>query len=111
MKTATLGRPEASTLTRKERMPLFATWLMSQRNKKGQNIRQILFDILYTGKPGSIWERIYAASKTEELWVSHYGINSIAEVIGWAQPETTPPRNGRTNKALRALGYPVRINF
>ncbi len=92
-------------------MPLFATWLMSQRNKKGQNIRQILFDILYTGKPGSIWERIYAASKTEELWVSHYGINSIAEVIGWAQPETTPPRNGRTNKALRALGYPVRINF
>ena len=25
--------------------------------------------------------------------------------------ETTPPRNGRTNKALRALGYPVKINF
>ncbi|PUP54657.1 phospholipase, partial [Salmonella enterica subsp. enterica] len=23
----------------------------------------------------------------------------------------TPPRNGRTNKALRALGYPVRVNI
>jgi hypothetical protein len=32
-------------------------------------------------------------------------------VVGWARPEDTPPRNGRTNKALRALGYPVRVNI
>lgn len=111
MSTSTLGRPDVNTLSRDERMPLFANWLMSLRNKKGQDIRQILYDILYKGKPEKIWERIYAASKTEELWLPHYGINSIAEVVGWAQPETTPPRNGRTNKALRALGYSVRINF
>ena len=109
--TSTLGRPDVNTLSRDERMPLFANWLMSLRNKKGQHIRQIPYDILYKGKPEKIWERIYAASKTEELWLPHYGINSIAEVVGWAQPETTPPRNGRTNKALRALGYSVRINF
>lgn len=111
MSTATLGRPEVKTLSREERLPLYSAWLMSLRNKKGQDILQILYDILYTGKPQNIWERIYAASKTEELWLPHYGINSIAEVVGWAQPENTPPRNGRTNKALRALGYPVRINF
>ncbi len=39
------------------------------------------------------------------------GISSIAEVVGWARPEDTPPRNGRTNKALRALGYPVKVNI
>lgn len=111
MSTATLGRPEVKTLSRDERVPLYARWLMNQRNKKGQDIRQILFNILYVGKPDEIWERIYAASKTDELWIPHYGINSIAEVVGWAQPETTPPRNGRTNKSLRALGYPVKINF
>lgn len=111
MSATTLGRPDVTTLTRDERLPLYASWLMSLRNKKGQDVRQILYDILYTGKSDKIWERIYAASKTEELWLPHYGINSIAEVVGWAQPETTPPRNGRTNKALRALGYPVRINF
>jgi hypothetical protein len=111
MSTTTLGRPDIQTLSREERLPLFASWLISQRNKKGQDIRQILFEIMYTGKPENIWERIYAASKTDELWIPHYGINSIAEVVGWAQPETSPPRNGRTNKSLRALGYPVKINF
>ncbi|WP_299494175.1 phospholipase D-like domain-containing protein [uncultured Shewanella sp.] len=111
MSTATLSRADTKTLSREERIPLFAKWLMAQRNKKGQDIRQILFDILYTGKPENIWERIYAASMTDDLWIPHYGINSIAEVVGWAQPETTPPRNGRTNKSLRALGYPVRVNF
>ena len=111
MTTATLGRPDIKTLSREERLPLFASWLMAQRNRKGQDIRQILFDIMYTGKPENIWERIYSASMTDELWIPHYGINSIAEVVGWAQPETTPPRNGRTNKSLRALGYPIRISF
>ncbi|EMA9068545.1 phosphatidylserine/phosphatidylglycerophosphate/cardiolipin synthase family protein [Vibrio parahaemolyticus] len=111
MSTAILGRPEVKTLSRDERVPLYARWLMNQRNKKGQDIRQILFNILYVGKSDEIWERIYAASKTDELWIPHYGINSIAEVVGWAQPKTTPPRNGRTNKSLRALGYPVKINF
>ncbi|ABI73841.1 phospholipase D-like domain-containing protein [Shewanella frigidimarina] len=111
MSTATLGRSDVITLSREERLPLFASWLMNQRNKKGQDIRQILFDILYKEKPKNIWERIFLASMTDEVWIPHYGINSIAEVVGWAQPETTPPRNGRTNKALRALGYPVKINF
>lgn len=111
MKATTLGRADAASLTLAERVPLFTEWFMKQRNQKGQDIRSVLYDVLYSGKPENIWERIYHASKTEELWLPHYGINSIAEVVGWAQPETTPPRNGRTNKALRALGYPVRITF
>ncbi len=91
MSTATLGRSDVITLSREERLPLFASWLMNQRNKKGQDIRQILFDILYKEKPKNIWERIFLASMTDEVWIPHYGINSIAEVVGWAQPETTPP--------------------
>ncbi|UOR17318.1 hypothetical protein LOS88_13875 [Aeromonas veronii] len=110
MSTASLGRPDAKTLTRDERLPLFAHWLYQQRNAKGQDIRQVLFDILYTGKQSDIWERIYHASKTDDLYIPHYGLNSIAEVIGWARPELTPPRNGRTNKALRALGYDIKVN-
>lgn len=45
----------------------------------------------------------------KKYFLPHYGLNSIAEVIGWAQPEIAPPRNGRTSKALRALGYDVRV--
>lgn len=110
MSTASLGRPDVKTLTRDERLPLFAHWLYQQRNAKGQDIRQVLFEILYTGKQSDIWERIYHASKTDDLYIPHYGLNSIAEVIGWARPELTPPRNGRTNKALRALGYDIKVN-
>ena len=54
-------------------------------------------------------ERLYKAGRTSEYGISHYGLNSIAELVGWARPEVAPPRNGRTSKALRALGYDVRI--
>ena len=111
MPTSVLGRPDVSTLTRKERLPLFAELLYSLRNNRGQSIIDVLNFILYSGREAGIWERIYQAGKLPEYKIKHYGINSIAEIVGWARPEATPPRNGRTNKALRALGYPVKINF
>ncbi|WP_220745735.1 phospholipase D family protein [Shewanella colwelliana] len=107
--TSTLGRGDVTTLTREERIPLYAKLMFSLRNAKGQTITELLEFVLYGGKPESVWERIYMAGKLPEYKMLHYGINSIAEVAGWAMPEHTPPRNGRTNKALRALGYPVKV--
>lgn len=111
MSTESLGRPNQKSLTREERLPLFTDWLYSQRNGKGQTVIELLEFVLYRGKPENMWERIYQASKHEDYRFAHYGISSIAEVVGWARPEDTPPRNGRTNKALRALGYPVKVNI
>ncbi len=107
--TSTLGRGDVTTLTREERIPLYAKLMFSLRNGKGQTITELLEFVLYGGKPETVWERIYMAGKLPEYKMPHYGINSIAEVAGWAMPEHTPPRNGRTNKALRALGYPVKV--
>jgi hypothetical protein len=56
-----------------------------------------------------MWERLYTAARDPNYALPHYGLNSIAELAGWARPEVAPPRNGRTSKALRALGYDVRI--
>lgn len=111
MSTESLGRPNQKSLTREERLPLFTDWLMNQRNGKDQPLSQLLKFVLYGGKPEMMWERIYLAGKHDDYRFAHYGINSIAEVAGWARPEDTPPRNGRTNKALRALGYPVKVNI
>lgn len=111
MSSESLGEPNKKTLTRNERLPLYTKWLISQHNQKGQNIFELLEFVLYGGKAENMWERIYLAGKDEDYKFAHYGINSIAEVAGWAKPEDTPPRNGRTNKALRALGYPVKINI
>lgn len=84
---------------------------MGQTNQKGVTIAELLNYVLYGGMPSFMWERIYQAGKDEQYKFQHYGINSIAEVVGWARPDDTPPRNGTTNKALRALGHPVHVNI
>ncbi len=111
MSAETFGYSAKTSLNKEERAVLFTKWIMGQTNQKGMTIAELLNYVLYGGKPSLMWERIYLAGKDEEYKFQHYGINSIAEVVGWAKPEDTPPRNGRTNKALRALGYPVRVNI
>ncbi len=109
--TSTIGRPEAESMTLNERLPYFAKTILGFQNKRGENVLQLLDFVLYGGKEKNMWERIFLAGHDEEYRIAHYGTNSIAEVAGWTKPEISPPRNGRTNKALRALGYDVRIVF
>lgn len=109
MDLATLGRTDVKTLSREERVPLYAEWLLKQRNAKGWSVLELLNHVLYGGNEGELWERLYTAARDPNYALPHYGLNSIAELIGWARPEIAPPRNGRTSKALRALGFDVRI--
>ena len=104
-----LGRPEVKSMDRAGRLELFAPVIMAERNKKGWDVRQLLHYVLYEGADKDIWGRLYHAGRDREYSIARYGLNSIAEVVGWARPEVVPPRNGRTSKALRALGYEVRI--
>ncbi|WP_163363280.1 phospholipase D-like domain-containing protein [Enterobacter cloacae] len=111
MSAETFGQPATKSLNKEDRAVLFTKWIMGQTNQKGMTIAELLHYVLYGGTPSLMWERIYQAGKDEQYKFQHYGINSIAEVVGWARPDDTPPRNGRTNKALRALGYPVHVNI
>ena len=109
MRLTTLGRNDLVTLSQEERIPLYAEWLLKQKNRKGWDVLKLLNYVLYEGVDDLIWERLYTASRDPEYSLPHYGLNSIAELIGWARPEVVPPRNGRTSKALRALGFDVTI--
>ncbi|ADE12659.1 phospholipase D-like domain-containing protein [Sideroxydans lithotrophicus] len=109
MKLAALGRPDLKTLSREERLPLYAGWLLQQRNAMGWSVLQLLNYVLYGGRNEDLWERLYIASHDKNYSLPHYGLNSMAELVGWALPEVTPPRNGRTSKALRALGFDVKV--
>ncbi|WP_256343853.1 MULTISPECIES: hypothetical protein [unclassified Pseudomonas] len=91
------------------RVKLFASLIMSERNSKGWDIRKLLHYVLYEGASSTIWERLYHAGRDPNYTIPRYGLNSIAEVVGWARPEVVPPRNGRTSKALRALGFDVKV--
>jgi len=106
---AVLGKPELQSLSLEERIPLFANWLWNKKNNKGLGVRGLLNFVLYEGEDSSLWERLYLAGRTEAYRLPHYGLNSLAELVGWARPEIAPPRNGRTSKALRALGYDVKV--
>ncbi|MEA9931476.1 hypothetical protein [Xanthomonas campestris] len=35
----------------------------------------------------------------------------LGELIGWVNPEEFPPRNRRTSKGLRSLGYDVSVDL
>ena len=87
----------------------FATWLWSKRNQRGQSVADLLQFVLDGGGASDLPRRIFEAARSEERRFPHFGVNQVAEIAGWARPELSPPRNGRTSKGLRALGFDVRV--
>jgi hypothetical protein len=55
----------------------------------------------------------------QRLWLATHGEwalpyikkSTLGEAVGWARPDDYPPRNNRTNKALRALGHDVKLFY
>lgn len=109
MQLARMGRPDLKTLELEKRVPVFAEWLLKQRNAKGWSVLQLINYVLYGGNDADIWERLYTAARNADYALPHYGLNSMAELVGWVRPEVVPPRNGRTSKSLRSLGYDVEL--
>lgn len=109
MELSIFGITDVKSLSTQERVPVYAAWLMKQKTPRGMNILELINYVLYGGKDADLWERLYKVHKDPEFNIPHYGLNSMAEVVGWARPAISPPRNGRTSKALRALGYSVKI--
>lgn len=106
---AELGRPDISSMDIPGRLKLFSPMLLNMRNSKGWDIRELLNYVLYEGKDNELWLRLYNAGRNREYHIARYGLNSIGEVVGWVRPDVAPPRNGRTSKALRALGFDVKV--
>jgi len=93
-----------------QRVELVGKWLFNQVSESGKSVLEVIFHVLYGGDiedvPGRIWE----ATENPEWRIAHLGVSSLGEMTGWAIPDIFPPRNGRTSKALTALGYNVRIH-
>jgi hypothetical protein len=51
--------------------------------------------------------RLWDATSAGEWRIEHLGMSALGEMVGWAAPESFPPRNNRTSKSLRSLGFPV----
>lgn len=102
-----MTRP-AHQVPKRERCKDLAEWLYDQRAPNGDSILKTLSYVLYGGTVSQVPERIFEVCNSPERRTRHFNVSSIGEIVGWAMPNEMPPRNGRTNKALRALGYPVK---
>ncbi|MFT4506326.1 phospholipase [Caballeronia sp. 15711] len=87
----------------------FARCQYSRTSAHGKSIRDTMYFVLYGGPDAEIALRLWTAVE-DPIWrIQGLGISTLGEMAGWALPDRFPPRNGRTSKALRALGYDVAV--
>lgn len=90
-----------------DRVAAFARLLFRQRNAAGQTAAALIEFVLDGGASEEMPHRLFDAAGSSGF--PHLGKNQLAEMAGWARPEKYSPRNGRTSKALRALGFNVKV--
>jgi hypothetical protein len=107
---ATLNLPGDRRYDMSTKTTALAQFLFSRRSQNGSNVLQVIHHVLYGGNEEDLPSRVWEAT-TDDLWrIEHLGISALGELIGWALPERFPPRNNRTSKSLRSLGFPVTVH-
>ncbi len=102
-----LGLPGGRRYDRPTKTEALAKFLFEQRAYNGASILQVIHYVLYEGPNDVLSSRLWEAVSNEKWRIPHFGISALGEIVGWALPETFPPRNNRTSKSLRSLGFPV----
>ncbi len=111
LKLDEMGIGQAGEIVKQEeRVIRYGQWLHGQKNRSGQTAPVLIHWVLYGGSRDQVPTRLFEACNDEKRKIEHLGISSLGEMVGWAMPDVYPPRNGRTSKALTALGYKVRIH-
>lgn len=87
----------------------FARMQYNRKSSQGKSILETIFYVLYGGPDADIAARIWEAAHERKWKIEGMGLSTLGEIVGWALPNKFPPRNGRTSKALRALGNDVRV--
>jgi len=101
-----VGTPQKSA---DECFQLFSNYMWNARSQDELSVRDVLIYVLYGGDAKDTPSRIFDATTEERYKIPHFGISSLGELVGWAFPDLFPPRNDRTNKALRSLGFDVNV--
>lgn len=92
-----------------ERITYHAHYLFRQKSPAGRTTVQTIHWVLHGGAKAAIPERIWEAISDPRHKIPLLGVSTLGEIAGWAFPDHSPPRNGRTGKALTALGNRVMI--
>jgi len=103
-----LGLPD-SPQTGDDKVRKFGEWLWRQTSRDGKSALDLLNYVVWGD--GSIAGRLWNAVRSDQWAIPHIGLSSLGEIVGWARPNDYPPRNMRTSKGLRALGYDVNVGL
>ena len=110
MRNSTLGLPAGHHETIRERSDRVARWLWEQPREAGQlHVLELVQFLIWGTSPDNMAERLWRATTDERMRYAHFGSSTLGEAVGWARPDDYPPRNNRTNKALKSLGHEVRL--
>lgn len=109
VKNVDLGLPPNHHETMEERVNRLCAWLWDQRSKTGKTVRDVLDFVLWETSPSDMEQRLWLGVWGDDYRLPHFGQSTLGEAVGWARPDDYPPRNNRTNKALRSLGHDVKL--
>lgn len=102
--------PEGQPYTVPKKLDALCEHLWVQTTMNGSNVLDVINYVLYGGAADLLPERLWDAVSDPAWKLEGMGISSLGELVGWAMPDRFPPRNGRTSKALRSLGYDVKVH-
>jgi hypothetical protein len=107
---ATLNLPGGQRYDMETKTKELAHFLYTRRAQNGSNVLQLIHHVLYDGPVDGVPTRLWDAIADSKWRIEHFGISALGELVGWALPDKFPPRNNRTSKSLRALGYTVTVH-
>ena len=81
--------------------------IWNDRSANEATVCDLLRHVLYGGAEDKLPERLWQAISDSAWTIKGLGVSALGELVGWALPDRFPPRNRRTSKALRSLGYDV----
>lgn len=93
-----------------EKVAALSKRIWNDRSAGGARVNELLRHVLYGGSGEQLPERLWQAVTDPKWKIDGLGISALGELVGWALPDRFPPRNGRTSKALRSLGYDVTVH-
>jgi hypothetical protein len=93
-----------------EKVAALSRRIWNDRSSDGGRVRGLLRHLLYGGSSEQLPERLWQGVNDPKWKIDGLGISALGETVGWALPDQFPPRNGRTSKALRSLGYDVTVH-
>ena len=103
-------RDDGTQYTIPQKVSALSKGIWNDRTSSGARVNEQFQYILYGGAGEHLPERLWQGVPDPKWKIASLGISALGEMVGWALPDKFPPRNGRTSKALKSLGFNVEIH-